>query len=285
MNNNNNISSLKCVYYLKHECISLKSYIEIIHYKASYSNSIPYRSEPLSEGEFNPDDIQLMQTNYNGWVQLRYTLLMWEYWFSYWFLRPHSAQNFYSPSIDPNILHPDVIVDTDNLSDCSSTGSLHSGKRKLSTSTDGDSTNYELIEYLKRREKRDEELLKRMDAREERLMTLLERAVMAFETLAAGKTATASSSSSSSTTEATSTSAPATTPAAASNGPTDTYERAAAPATPPPPLPPQTEHSSSPAPALPLPLSLPAVVVDEAIVVVPDEEDAPVVNCTDDDPE
>lgn len=191
-------------------------------------------------------------------------------------LRPHSAQNFYTPSIDPNILHPDVIVDTDNLSDCSSTGSLHSGKRKLSTSTDGDSTNYELIEYLKRREKRDEELLKRMDAREERLMTLLERAVMAFETLAAGKAATVSSSSSSSTTEATSSStATATTPAAASIGSTDTSERAAAAAAT-PPLPSQTELISLPAPAselpLPLPPSLPAVAVDEAIVVVPDEE-------------
>lgn len=180
-----------------------------------------------------------------------------------------------------------MIVDTDNLSDCSSTGSLHSGKRKLSTSTDGDSTNYELIEYLKRREKRDEELLKRMDAREERLMTLLERAVMAFETLAAGKTAIVSTSSSSSTTGATTTSAPATTQAAASIGSTDTYDKTATAATPPPPLPPQTEHSSSPAPALPLPLplSLPPVAVDEAIVVVPDEEDAPVVNCMDDDPE
>lgn len=98
-----------------------------------------------------------------------------------------SAQNFYSPSIDQNILHPDVIVDTDNLSDCSSSASLKSGKRKLSTSTDGDSTNYELIEYLKRREKRDEELLKRMDAREERFMNLLERTVIAIEQLAAGK--------------------------------------------------------------------------------------------------
>ncbi|XP_001991107.2 uncharacterized protein LOC6564632 [Drosophila grimshawi] len=129
-------------------------------------NNISMKSEPLSEGEFNPDDIQLMQTNYNG------------------------AQNFYSPSIDQNILHPDVIVDTDNLSDCSSSASLKSGKRKMSTSTDGDSTNYELIEYLKRREKRDEELLKRMDAREERFMSLLERTVVAIETLAAGKAAT-----------------------------------------------------------------------------------------------
>ncbi|KAL7743227.1 hypothetical protein ACLKA6_016173 [Drosophila palustris] len=126
-------------------------------------NNISMKSEPLSEGEFNPDDIQLMQTNYNG------------------------AQNFYSASIDQNILHPDVIVDTDNLSDCSSSGSLKSGKRNLSTSTDGDSTNYELIEYLKRREKRDEELLKRMDAREERLMNLLERTVFAIETLAASR--------------------------------------------------------------------------------------------------
>ncbi|GBP09407.1 hypothetical protein EVAR_73471_1 [Eumeta japonica] len=54
---------------------------------------------------------------------------------------------------------------------------------KLSTSTDGDSTNYELIEYLKRREKRDEELLRRMDAREERLVSLLERTVMAIESI------------------------------------------------------------------------------------------------------
>ncbi|EDV46747.1 uncharacterized protein LOC6550476 [Drosophila erecta] len=122
-------------------------------------NHISMKSEPLSEGEFNPDDIQLMQTNYNG------------------------AQNYYSPSMDPNILHPDVIVDTDILSDCSSSTTLKK-KRKMSTSTDGDSTNYELIEYLKRREKRDEEFLKRMDAREDRLMNLLERTVVAIETLA-----------------------------------------------------------------------------------------------------
>lgn len=92
--------------------------------------------------------------------------------------------------MDQNILHPDVIVDTDNLSDCSSSASLKSGKRKMSTSTDGDSTNYELIEYLKRREKRDEELLKRMDAREERFMNLLERTVIAIEQLASGKAQT-----------------------------------------------------------------------------------------------
>lgn len=85
--------------------------------------------------------------------------------------------------MDHNILHPDVIVDTDNLSECSSAGSLKS-KRKLSTSTDGDSTNYELIEYLKRREKRDEDLLRRLDAREERLVNLLERTVVAIEALA-----------------------------------------------------------------------------------------------------
>ncbi|XP_043948766.1 uncharacterized protein LOC108024010 [Drosophila biarmipes] len=124
-----------------------------------HDNNISMKSEPLSEGEFNPDDIQLMQTNYNG------------------------AQNYYSPGMDPNILHPDVIVDTDNLSDCSSSTTLKK-KRKMSTSTDGDSTNYELIEYLKRREKRDEEFLKRMDAREDRLMNLLERTVVAIETLA-----------------------------------------------------------------------------------------------------
>lgn len=99
------------------------------------------------------------------------------------FCVPCSAQNFYSPGLDPNILHPDVIVDTDHLSDCTSS-TLLKKKRKLSTSTGGDSTNYELIEYLKRREKRDEELLKRMDAREERLMGLLERTVVAIEALA-----------------------------------------------------------------------------------------------------
>ncbi|XP_037933005.1 uncharacterized protein LOC119667768 isoform X2 [Teleopsis dalmanni] len=121
-------------------------------------NSVSMKSEPLSEGEFNPDDIQLMQTNYNG------------------------SQNYYPQNIDPNILHPDVIVDTDNLSDCTSVSVKT--KRKFSTSTDGDSTNYELIEYLKRREKRDEELLKRMDAREERLLSLFERTVIAIETLA-----------------------------------------------------------------------------------------------------
>ncbi|XP_030378704.1 uncharacterized protein LOC115627222 [Scaptodrosophila lebanonensis] len=129
-------------------------------------NNISMKSEPMSEGEFNPDDIQLMQTNYNG------------------------SGHIYSPNIDPNILHPDVIVDTDNLSECSSSASLKTGKRKMSTSTDGDSTNYELIEYLKRREKRDEELLKRMDAREERLMNLLERTVIAIETLATSKETT-----------------------------------------------------------------------------------------------
>lgn len=85
--------------------------------------------------------------------------------------------------MEHNILHPDVIVDTDNLSECSSGGTPKS-KRKLSTSTDGDSTNYELIEFLKRREKRDEELLRRMDAREERLVNLLERTVVAIEALA-----------------------------------------------------------------------------------------------------
>lgn len=97
-----------------------------------------------------------------------------------------STQNYYTAGLDPNILHPDVIVDTDNRSDCTSTTSQKK-RRKLSTSTDGDSTNYELIEYLKRREKRDEELLKRMDAREERFMNLLERTVVAIETLAAGR--------------------------------------------------------------------------------------------------
>ncbi|XP_017066997.1 uncharacterized protein LOC108105084 [Drosophila eugracilis] len=132
-----------------------------------HDNNISMKSEPLSEGEFNPDDIQLMQTNYNG------------------------SQNFYSPGLDPNILHPDVIVDTDNLSDCSSSTTLKK-KRKMSTSTDGDSTNYELIEYLKRREKRDEEFLKRMDAREDRLMNLLERTVVAIETLAVRRPTAAS---------------------------------------------------------------------------------------------
>lgn len=86
-------------------------------------------------------------------------------------------------------------MDTDNISDCSSVigggddiGGSAKSKRKLSTSTDGgDSTNYELIEYLKRREKRDEELLRRMDAREERLLALLERTVVAIETLAGKK--------------------------------------------------------------------------------------------------
>ncbi|KAM7346592.1 meso18E isoform 2-T6 [Cochliomyia hominivorax] len=122
-------------------------------------NNVSMKSEPMSDGEFNPDDIQLMQTNYNG------------------------SQNYYSNNMDHNILHPDVIVDTDNLSECSSVGGSQKGKRKLSTSTDGDSTNYELIEYLKRREKRDEELLRRLDAREERLVSLLERTVVAIEAL------------------------------------------------------------------------------------------------------
>lgn len=98
--------------------------------------------------------------------------------------------------MDHNILHPDVIVDTDNLSECSSGGSPKC-KRKLSTSTDGDSTNYELIEYLKRREKRDEELLRRMDAREERLVSLLERTVVAIEALVQRKCTHPSSATSS----------------------------------------------------------------------------------------
>ena len=37
---------------------------------ASLSNSP--RSEPMSDSEFNPDDIQLMQTNYNGYVLSNY---------------------------------------------------------------------------------------------------------------------------------------------------------------------------------------------------------------------
>ncbi|XP_067636814.1 uncharacterized protein meso18E isoform X2 [Eurosta solidaginis] len=135
-------------------------------------SNIAMKSEPMSEGEFNPDDIQLIQTNYNG------------------------SQGYYPHNIDPNVLHPDVIVDTDNISDCSSVtgadgiGGSAKSKRKLSTSTEGDdNTNYELIEYLKRREKRDEELLRRMDAREERLLALLERTVVAIEALAGKKPA------------------------------------------------------------------------------------------------
>ncbi|XP_065364731.1 uncharacterized protein meso18E isoform X2 [Calliphora vicina] len=130
-----------------------------LNLQTSDNNNVSMKSEPMSDGEFNPDDIQLMQTNYNG------------------------SQNYYSNNMDHNILHPDVIVDTDNLSECSSGGGSPKCKRKLSTSTDGDSTNYELIEYLKRREKRDEELLRRMDAREERLVSLLERTVVAIEAL------------------------------------------------------------------------------------------------------
>lgn len=83
---------------------------------------------------------------------------------------------------EPNILHPDVIVDTDHVTDSSSI-SLGS-KRKTSTSTDAESTNYELIEYLKRREKRDEEMFRRMEEREERLINLLERTVVAIEHIA-----------------------------------------------------------------------------------------------------
>ncbi|XP_060663621.1 uncharacterized protein DDB_G0271670 [Drosophila nasuta] len=215
------------------------------------SMNLACRSEPLSEGEFNPDDIQLMQTNYNG------------------------AQNFYSPSIDQNILHPDVIVDTDNLSDCSSSASLKSidNKRKLSTSTDGDSTNYELIEYLKRREKRDEELLKRMDAREERLMQLLERTVMAIETLAAGKAAMSSSVSVNASTTTTSSSSSSSAASSSSCTATTVAPLKEAPA------------SQAPAPAL---TSQSAVAVDvdmepidadadedeadpDAVVVVPDD--------------
>lgn len=138
-----------------------------------------------------------------------------------------SAQNFYSPSIDQNILHPDVIVDTDNLSDCSSSASLKSGKRKMSTSTDGDSTNYELIEYLKRREKRDEELLKRMDAREERLMNLLERTVIAIEQLAAAKPAYATAAEATATATAAAAAAPV---APAEPSQAEAIKRAATPA-------------------------------------------------------
>lgn len=88
---------------------------------------------------------------------------------------------------EPNILHPDVIVDTDHATDSSiSNQSIIniSSKRKISTSSDDESTNYELIEYLKRREKRDEKMLKRMEEREERLIRLLERTVVAIECIA-----------------------------------------------------------------------------------------------------
>lgn len=118
---------------------------------------------------------------------------------------------------EENVLHPDVIVDTEEqpLSDCSSdvqmqdedeldysmVGIMGGGERSrrlklrsgrgAGTSTDdggGDdlsTTNYELIEYLKRREQRDEEMLRRMDAREERLLGLFERTVVAIEMLTA----------------------------------------------------------------------------------------------------
>ncbi|XP_055841673.1 uncharacterized protein LOC129908881 isoform X2 [Episyrphus balteatus] len=126
--------------------------------KASSSDSTAVKHEPTSDNDFNPDDITLVPCDYNG------------------------SHNFYPHNIDPTLLHPDVIVDTDNISESSSRSSK--SKRKTSTSTDGDSTNYELIEYLKRRERRDEEMFKRMEEREKRLLNLLERTVIAIECLA-----------------------------------------------------------------------------------------------------
>ncbi|XP_046867472.1 midnolin homolog [Drosophila willistoni] len=241
-------------------------------------NNISMKSEPLSEGEFNPDDIQLMQTNYNG------------------------TQNFYSSSIDQNILHPDVIVDTDNLSDCSSNASMKSAvagggaKRKLSTSTDGDSTNYELIEYLKRREKRDEELLKRMDAREERFMNLLERTVIAIETLAAGRSEPTSTSVSAAATKIAPITAPGTTtttttvtPSTAPPQPTTTTAKTSdatsqetnnqtrvsspplclATSTTPPPA-----EQSNVSPCSPLSPSPVTATSEDVIVLIPDEQEA-----------
>ncbi|XP_055914602.1 uncharacterized protein LOC129947879 isoform X2 [Eupeodes corollae] len=126
--------------------------------KPSSSESTAVKHEPISDNDFNPDDITLVPCDYNG------------------------SHNFYPHNIDPTLLHPDVIVDTDNISESSSRSSK--SKRKTSTSTDGDSTNYELIEYLKRRERRDEEMFKRMEEREKRLLNLLERTVIAIECLA-----------------------------------------------------------------------------------------------------
>lgn len=107
------------------------------------------------------NDNSYMQNNYNG--------------------HPEIYMNGHNDS-ERNILHPDVIVDTDHVTDSSSI-SMRT-KRKLSTSTDAESTNYELIEYLKKREKRDEEMFKRMEEREERLIRLLERTVVAIEHIA-----------------------------------------------------------------------------------------------------
>lgn len=129
--------------------------------KTSPLESATVKHEPVSDTDFNPDDITLVPCDYNG------------------------THNFYPHNIDPTLLHPDVIVDTDNISESSSTSSK--SKRKTSTSTDGDSTNYELIEYLKRRERRDEEMFKRMEEREKRLLNLLERTVIAIECLAGAR--------------------------------------------------------------------------------------------------
>ncbi|KAL5277506.1 hypothetical protein ACFFRR_002622 [Megaselia abdita] len=113
--------------------------------------------EPSDDHEFS--DINLMPVNYNN------------------------PSNYSFPStVDPNILQPDVIVDTDNASQ--SSNESRRSKRKASSSSDTESTNFELIQYLKRREKRDEYMMKRMEEREERLLKLLERTVMAFEVIA-----------------------------------------------------------------------------------------------------
>ncbi|XP_061402906.1 uncharacterized protein LOC133338814, partial [Musca vetustissima] len=37
-----------------------------LNLQTSDNNNVSMKSEPMSDGEFNPDDIQLMQTNYNG---------------------------------------------------------------------------------------------------------------------------------------------------------------------------------------------------------------------------
>ncbi|EDW45295.1 GM16184 [Drosophila sechellia] len=84
-----------------------------------------------------------------------------------------------------NILHPDVIVEHGHSCRTAPHGpTLKKEAQDVHLDPTATAPNYELIEYLKRREKQTEELLKRMDAREDRLMNLLERTVVAIETLA-----------------------------------------------------------------------------------------------------
>ncbi|XP_055371703.1 putative uncharacterized protein DDB_G0286901 isoform X2 [Condylostylus longicornis] len=100
--------------------------------------------------------------------------------------------NLNNNSLTNNIINSNDITfdpNNDTLSESSNISlTTRNNKRRKSSTTEtdgGESTNYELIEYLRRREKRDEDMYKKMNDREERLINLLERTVIAFERIAA----------------------------------------------------------------------------------------------------